>query len=139
MSIAPTQKTIPSYSLDELQKQLKNNPFVDDYRQYSLSAKPKTVPDTQTPASKTTLSKFFNELIDKKIHQVAMMVIFHIVHFFCHMFWKDYREEFDQREATYSKKIKDMDDLKNDKSKLDKKVEDFLKKIPPQPAPQPMD
>lgn len=118
-------KGIPNYTQKDLQAQTKHNPYVDNYNHYTTGAQGKKIKPT---IAKRELPPFFEKLIDQKVHQVAIMVIFHIIHFFCHMFWDDYRVEFDRREEIENKKQEKLDALKKDKADLDKKVEKLLRK-----------
>lgn len=124
-------RPMPNFTANELQAAVKKNPYVDDLGKSSLPQKKR--PILMPPQDPVRLSPFFERLIDDIVHKVAIMVFFHIVHFFCHTFWEDYRQEFDRkeliqikREAALDQKKETFESLKEGKSDLDMKLQKFL-------------
>lgn len=108
-------RSFPTYSPEELQKEKKKFSFLDEAFAKKAVQEPDplmhTVPNP-VPPRKIILPKFFDDLITKKVKEVAIMVIFHIVHFFCNLVWANYRTEFERRDAIHKKKKQEFENLK---------------------------
>lgn len=125
-----TKLTLPEYSPSEMEEKTKNNPYVDSYNHYPVA---KSAKGNSKKTKEIKLSIFFNKIIEKKVNEVAMMVILHIIHFFCQKFWKDYRVQFEKRISVHKKRVEETKTLKTDQIKLNSKVGDYLNSYPTHP------
>lgn len=120
-----TKLTLPQYSPSDLEKLTKHNPNVDNYNQYPVAKNNK---DNTKKTKVIKLPRFFNKIIENRVNEVAMMVFFHIIHFFCQIFWKDYKVQFEKRTFEHNKRVEETKALKTDQKKLDAKIKKYFKK-----------
>jgi len=141
-----TNVTMPDFSLSDMKERTKNNPYVDGFQHYPVGqntvdkdAKKKYNPYLDDPvevsaegvwskAIKIKLPRFFNSIIEKRVNEVAMMVLFHIIHFFCQKFWKNYRIRFEGKLAFKKEREKEAKKFKLDQLLLGAKVDKLHKK-----------
>lgn len=74
------------------------------------------------PVTAIKLPRFFNQILENKVKEVAMMALYHMIHFFCALFWKEYQTQFairisEHQKLAESKKLKLVQQLLEAKTK----------------------